>query len=110
MLAVHLGLLASVVATLATTGPAGLARLASIGLGITPLAVSLPCLLPARRAGLPWLAVALVLYSGFGSVEVIAKGTLVSAALFFCALLELGLVLALIRLRRPRSPDATAGS
>jgi uncharacterized membrane protein len=109
-LATHLGLVAAVIATFAIADLGMTVRLGSTALGVLPLAAALPGLLRGRRAGLPWLALALVAYAGLGTVEVMASGTSVSVALLGLALLELGLVLALIRAPKPRSPDATRGS
>jgi hypothetical protein len=71
-----------------------------------PLALTLRGLAAGRREVQRWLAVALIPYAGALSVEVVARAggaTLLGAGLLI-AVLELGLLLALIR--RPAHPSA----
>lgn len=109
-LVVHAGLALALAATLiAVALPPGL-RLAGIAVAWLPLAATLPGLIGRRIEALRWLALALVLYAGFGTVEVMATGTLAAAAVLLAALLELGLVLMLCLRTPPRGPGATTGS
>jgi uncharacterized membrane protein len=95
-LAVHGALVAAV------AGAVGLApglRLAAAVAAAAPLLLAVPGLVRGRRATQQWLAVVLVLYAGAASVEVVAaSGQARAAALaLLAALIELGLLLALIR-------------
>jgi uncharacterized membrane protein len=79
----------------------------AVGLSPGPR-LAVPGLLRRRRAAYQWLAVGLVLYVGAASVEVVAaSGQARAAALvLLAALVELGLLLALIRgVRPPRSAE-----
>jgi hypothetical protein len=72
---------------------------------VLPLALTLPAVTADRRTTQRWLAVLLVPYAGGLSVEVVARAgsaTLLDAGLLV-AVLELGLLLALIR--RPPPPS-----
>jgi len=101
-LACHVALIL-LLATAALAGgitPASLSVAAAI---IAPLLITLRALLTRRRNAERWLTVLLVPYAGALSVEVVARAgaaPLLSAALLI-TVLELGLLLALIRLSRP---------
>jgi uncharacterized membrane protein len=93
----HLLLMAAVAASVVTTPTAP--RLAVAVVLLLPLLLTLRGLAKGRRATLQWLAVLLVVYIGGASVEVVARSgavPLLDVALL-AAVLELGLVLALIR-------------
>jgi hypothetical protein len=97
----HLLLTAALVVSLLP--PATAARIAGAAAVAAPLLVALRALTQGRRAALPWLAVLLVAYIGGVSVEVVARlgrAPALSVALF-AAVLELGLLLALIRRSAP---------
>jgi uncharacterized membrane protein len=104
-LLVHTALLAAVAGAVGLSpGP----RLAVAAAAAAPLLLAVPGLLRRRRAAYQWLAVGLVLYVGAASVEVVAaSGQARAAALvLLAALVELGLLLALIRgVRPPRSAE-----
>jgi hypothetical protein len=98
----HLLLMAALAAALFAT-PTAL-RLALGGLLLLPLLLALRGLAAGRRPTLQRLAVLLVAYIGGLSVEVVARAggaPLLSVALL-AAVLELGLLLALIRRRVAR--------
>ena len=83
--------------------PIAAAARGAIGIvALLPLALTLRGLAARRPATLRWLAVALVLYAGFGSVEVIATGSLPAIALLLASLLELAATLILLRHPPPR--------
>jgi hypothetical protein len=72
---------------------------------VAPLAAAAWALLTRRRGAERWVCVLLVPYAGALSVEVVARAghaPLLSAALLV-SVLELGLLLALIRARRPQA-------
>lgn len=108
VVACHLVLIAALVASLVP--PVTPLRVVGAVAVIAPLLVALLCLEPARRTGLPWLAVLLVAYIGGVSVEVVARsGSAPSLSIaLLAAVLELGLLLALIR-RSARSEQAARG-
>ena len=93
----HLLLIAALAASLVP--PATALRLCVAALLALPLLLTLRGLLQGRRATLQWLAVLLVAYIGGFSVEVVARsGNAPSLSLaLLAAVLELGLLLALIR-------------
>lgn len=107
---IHLALALSVTAALATLQAGGWVRMLLIGVALLPLALSLPGLMRSDSATQRWLALALVLYAGLGSVEVIATMSLAAAGWFFCALIELALVVMLSRQAAPRARDERAES
>ena len=76
----------------------------------SPLLVSLRALHQLRRAALPWLAVLLVAYIGGLSVEVVARSGAAPSldVALLAAVLELGLILAVIR-RSARSAQSARG-
>lgn len=80
-------------------------RLGLALLVVLPLLATLPGLIGRRLTALRWLALVLVLYVGFGSVEVVATRTPAAAAVLLAALLELGLVLMLCQRTPPQVPD-----
>ena len=95
--ACHVLLLASLAASVLMTP--SLLRAGIAVLLVLPLLLTLPGLVAARRAVEQRLAVLLVVYAGGTSVEVVAQSgsvPLLSIALL-AAVLELGLLLALIR-------------
>jgi hypothetical protein len=102
----HGVLIAAIAAsTLSTLTPA---RLGLASLLVAPLLATLPGLARAHRTTLQVLAVLLVAYVGGISVEVVARSgaaTLLNVALL-AAVLDLGLVLAIIRRGRPPRPGA----
>jgi uncharacterized membrane protein len=101
-------LLIATLAAAAVTFDATASRALVAALIVAPLLATLPGLVRGRREVEHWLAVLLVLYVGATSVEVVARAgaaPLVSAALL-AAVAELGLLLALIRRSRDRSPTA----
>jgi len=103
----HLLLVAALVASFVP--PVSALRLAAAALVALPLLLTLPGLVHARRATLPWLAVLLVAYIGGLSVEVVARSGDAPAPSFalLLAALELGLALALSR--RARSAPSARG-
>jgi uncharacterized membrane protein len=105
-IAAHVGLLIAVPVTIAGFALSLPLRALVAGILMLPLALTLPGLVTGRSASLRWLALALVLYCGFGCVEVIATGTPAAALTLLFALAELALVLMLIRRSGARSPDA----
>jgi uncharacterized membrane protein len=109
-LATHLGLALAVVGTFATLDLAPAYRLTIVLLALLPLVTGLPGLVARRRASLQWLAVALVIYVGLGTVEVIARGHVAAIALLLLALLELALALSLTRATPPQSPRGSGES
>jgi hypothetical protein len=66
--------------------------------------------LRTRRSSMRWLALALVLYTGLGAVEVIARPHAAAVAVLLFALIEFGLVLSLTRAPSSQSPRATGES
>jgi hypothetical protein len=102
----HLVLIAAIAASaLSTLTPA---RLGLALLLVAPLLAALPGLARAQRKPLQALAIVLVAYVGGTSVEVVARAggaPLLNVALL-TAVLELGLVLAIIRRARPLRPGA----
>jgi len=109
-LATHLGLAVVVFLSLGTFDLALLYRLAIVVLALLPLAMSLQGLIERRRQSLQWLALALVIYVGFGTVEVIAQNHPAAVAVLLLALLELALVLSLTRAKLPQSPRESGES
>jgi len=105
----HLGLMTGVATTIADFALPAAARAVLIALGLLPLALTFRGLAATDRGVLRWLALALVLYCGLGTVEVIAAGSLAAAAVLLCALVELALTLNLIR-SDARARAATAES
>ena len=101
-LATHLGLAVAVVLTLGTLDLAPAWRLAIALLALLPLVAGLPGLLSRRRASLLWLTVALVMYAGLGTVEVISRGHPAAVAVLLLALLELALAMSLTRATPPQ--------
>jgi uncharacterized membrane protein len=98
-------LLVSALAASIVAPPTALKLAAAVVL-LLPLLLALHGLYAGRRTTLQWLAVLLVAYIGGASVEVVARSgaaPLLNAALL-AAVLELGLVLALIR-RRPTARE-----
>jgi uncharacterized membrane protein len=93
----HLALMAALTASLVP--PPTAVRLGVAALLAVPLLLTLRGLAQGRRATLQWLAVMLVAYIGGASVEVVARsGNAPSLSLaLIAAVLELGLLLALIR-------------
>jgi hypothetical protein len=108
--AAHLALAISVALAFGTLDLAPFYRLAIAAPALLPLAATIPALLARRRAVLPWLATALVLYAGLGAAEVIARGHPAAVAVLLLALLELALALRLIRAAPPRSLRGSAES
>lgn len=106
LLVTHAGLAVAVTATLAAVDAALPVRLVLIVAALLPLVATLPGLVRMRIQALRWLAFALVIYAGLGSVEVMATGTLAAGALLLFALLELGLVMAVSRRLALLSRDA----
>jgi hypothetical protein len=100
MLLTHLGLAAAVCATLFMTETSMAMRAMLTGIALLPLVATLPGLLAGRHSVLPWLALTLVAYTGLGTVEVIATGSLAASLLLLLALLELALALSLRRADR----------
>jgi hypothetical protein len=93
----HLLLVAALAASLLP--PATAPRIVAALVVTAPLLVALRGLAQSRRKALPWLAVLLVAYIGGVTVEVVARGGAsgpLNVALL-AAVLELGLLLALIR-------------
>lgn len=108
--AVHVALMAATAAVFADYALAAVWRGVLLTLALLPLALTLPGLAAGNRNALRWLAVALVLYCGLGSVEAIAARTLAAATTFLLALVELALVLSLSRRRGARSRAAAGES
>jgi uncharacterized membrane protein len=108
-LVAHVGLALSVGATIAVAALPVPLRVLLAGLAVLPLIVTFPGLKRSSTGVLAWLAVALVIYTGLGTVEVIAAGTRLSIALLLFATTELCLVLVLSRRLRFRASDATTG-
>lgn len=106
----HLGLALAVVLTLGTLDLAPVYRSLVVMLALLPLVVGLPGLWRRRRTGLQWLAVALVVYAGLGSVEVIARSHPAAVAVLLLALLELALAFSLTRAPPPQSPRGSGES
>lgn len=104
----HVLLTAALVASLLP--PATPLRIAGALAVAAPLVVALRALKRERRAWLPWLAVLLVAYIGGISVEVVARsgGEPLQSVALLAAVLELGLLLALIR-RSARNAQAARG-
>jgi len=99
-------LLATLLGVSVLAGGVTLARAALAAALLAPLAATTPGLAFGRRPVERWLAVLLVVYIGGTSVEVVAQAgaaPLLGAALL-AAVLELGLLLALIRRPARRSP------
>ena len=109
-LAAHLALAVAVFLTLDTFLLALPYRLVLAVLALLPLAMSLDGLIKRRRPGLQWLAVALVIYVGFGTVEVIANTHPAAVAVLLLALLELALILSLTSVKPPQSPRGSGES
>ena len=108
IVACHVLLIAALVASVLP--PATAMRAAGALALAAPLLVALRALDPRRHTALPWLAVLLVAYVGGVSVEVVARSggaPLLSIALLV-AVLELGLVLAVIR-RSARNAQSARG-
>ena len=103
-LLMHLGLAAAITATLLAAVPGPGLRWLLLGIALLPLAFTLPGLLACRVTALRWLALALVFYTGIGSMEAIAAGSLAAAGLLLFALVELALVLILLRHPLPPAP------
>jgi hypothetical protein len=102
VLGCHVLLLAALAASIVV--PPTPLRLAAAALVVLPLLLTVRGVVAARGPTLQRLAVLLVAYIGGASVEVVARAgsaPLVSVALL-AAVLELGLVLALIRRRAAR--------
>jgi O-antigen/teichoic acid export membrane protein len=101
----HVVLLAALVASLLP--PVAPLRLAAAALLAVPLLLTLRGLARGRRASQQRLAVLLVAYIGGFCVEVVARSGSAAAAsvALIAAVLELGLILALIR-RSARGPGA----
>jgi hypothetical protein len=100
----HVLLMAALAASI--VAPPTALRLAAAVLLVLPLLLTSRGLHAAQRTTLQWLAVLLVVYIGGASVEVVARSgaaPLLDVALL-AAVLELGLVLALIR-RRPTARE-----
>jgi hypothetical protein len=93
----HLLLMGALTASLVP--PATALRVCVAALLALPLLLTLHGLVHGRRASLQWLAVLLVAYIGGSSVEVVARsGSALSLSIaLIAAVLELGLLLALIR-------------
>jgi hypothetical protein len=102
----HLLLIAALAASLVP--PATALRLGVAALLALPLLLTLHGLAHGRRATLQRLAVLLVAYIGGASVEVVARsGNAPSLSIaLIAAVLELGLLLALIRRSGPSAPEA----
>jgi uncharacterized membrane protein len=109
-LALHAGLATTLAFSLATVESAPAVRVTFIVLALLPLVATLRGLIMGRGETLRWLALALVLYTGLGAVEVIARSDAASIAVLFLALLELALVLSLVRAPRSRAPHVTGES
>jgi hypothetical protein len=109
-IAAHFGLAAAVSLTVGTLDLGLRYHLLIAVLALLPLAMSLSGLVRRRRASLQWLAVALVLYVGFGTVEAIAGGHPAAIAMLLLALLELALVLGLTRAQPPQAPRGSMES
>ena len=109
-LAAHVGLAVALGLTLGTLDLAPVYRSTIIVLALLPLVLGLPGLLGRRRASLQWLAVALVIYAGLGTVEVIARSDPAAMAVLLLALLELALALSLTRAQPPQSPRGSGES
>jgi hypothetical protein len=103
---VHVLLIAALVA--AVVPPVTGLRLAGAALVALPLLLALPGLWRTRRPVLQRLAVLLVAYIGGLSVEVVARSGAAPALsiALLAAVLELGLLLALIRRSAPSDPTA----
>lgn len=97
----HCGLIAALGLTLGMSELDPLPRLLITALALLPLLLLLPGLIKVKRSVLPWLALALVVYVGLGTVEVIATRTVPASALLLLALVELGLAISLRRLPQP---------
>lgn len=108
VVACHVVLIAALVASVVppVTGLRAAGALALTG----PLLIALRALDPGRRAALPWLAVLLVAYIGGVSVEVVARsgGAASLDVALLAAVLELGLILAVIR-RSARNAQSARG-
>jgi uncharacterized membrane protein len=109
-LAAHIGLALAVFLTLDTFPLALPWKLALSALGVLPLVMGLPGLVGCRRQSLQWLALALVIYVGLGTVEVIADSHPAAVAVLLLALLELALILSLTRARPRQSPRGSGES
>jgi uncharacterized membrane protein len=110
ILSAHLCLAIAVGWTLAALEVSAGARLLLLGCAVLPLLLFIPGLVAGRRNTLRWLAVALVLYAGLATVEVIATATLAAAAWLLFALLELALTLMAGRAAATQSRAATEES
>ena len=110
LLATHFAHALSLAWTLALLELAFGYRLTLIGLALLPLALLLPGLIAGRNITLRWLSLALVLYSGLATVEVIATATVAASAWLLFALLEFALAFMLSRQPPRQSPDVTAES
>lgn len=102
----HAVLLVAVVSgTLSVSGGAGV-RAALTVAGAAPLLLAVPGLLRGKRYTFQWLALALVVYSGFAMVEVVVSlgRSLPAAVVLLAALMELALLYSLNRLPSPRPP------
>jgi ABC-type multidrug transport system permease subunit len=101
----HLLLIGALVA--GVLPPLTLLRLGVVLLLATPLLLTLGGLIAARRATLQRLAVLLVAYIGGLCVEVVARSgdAPALAVALLAAVLELGLLLALIRRPLPNAPE-----
>lgn len=97
LLPLHFALAAALALTVLDFGLAPLPRAALAVVALLPLALCLPGLLAGRKETLRWLALILVLYAGFGCVEVVAAGTMTAVVLLLTALLELALTLITLR-------------
>ena len=102
LVTLHFALAAAVALTVRDFALTPGARVVVALLALLPLILSLRGLIAGRTATLRWLAVALVLYAGLGSVEVIATSSRPAIGLLLFALLELAATLILLRHPRPR--------
>ena len=106
--ACQLLLIAALVAALTPLTPLTPLRLAFAFALVLPLLLTLPGLAQGRRAVLQRLAVLLVAYIGGASVEVVAQagGAPAASVALLVAVLQLGLLLALIRRSARSAPSA----
>ena len=96
VLVVHGLLIAAVVGAVGLASAPRIALAAAVAL---PLLLAVPGLVRSRRSTYPLLAVVLVPYAGAASIEIVAAAgeTRAAALALLAALVELGLLLALIR-------------
>jgi uncharacterized membrane protein len=99
----HFGLAVMLTLALSRLDTALWIRAILITLALLPLALMLPGLRRAQPSTLRWLALALVLYAGLGSVEVIATNSPAASGWFLFALIELGLAVMLNQHLAPRA-------